>query len=189
MLPHRKAAVFTARRRELLEVVQTTLVYLHPDSRVHSFLSPLSYQVSVSQPIISDSQVTLCIQSNFLPILVRRHCADLPIFCQCHYVVSLIFVLQILLYRHCDDLCIFVRIARGLIALQVFCTTSSQFLIFSSAVSSTICQVYLRSILFVRVIRTLKLVPVGFIMQDLPPNSLEGCSVWASHKKIPNTNF
>ena len=48
MLPHRKAAVFTARRRELLEVVQTTLVYLHPDSRVHSFLSPLSYQVSVS---------------------------------------------------------------------------------------------------------------------------------------------
>ena len=45
-LPHRKAAVFTARRLELLEVVQSTLTYLHPDSRVHSFLSPLPYQVS-----------------------------------------------------------------------------------------------------------------------------------------------
>ena len=45
-LPHCKAAVFTARRFELLEVVQSTLVYLHPNSRVHSFLSPLPYQVS-----------------------------------------------------------------------------------------------------------------------------------------------
>ena len=46
VLPHRKAAVFTARRFELLDVVQSTLTYLHPDSRVHSFLSPLPYQVS-----------------------------------------------------------------------------------------------------------------------------------------------
>ena len=45
-LPHRKAAVFTARHLELLEVVQLTLLYLHPDLHVHSFLSPLPYQVS-----------------------------------------------------------------------------------------------------------------------------------------------
>ena len=51
VLPHRKAAVFTARRFELLDVVQSTLTYLHPDSRVHSFLSPLPYQVSHSLSI------------------------------------------------------------------------------------------------------------------------------------------
>ena len=44
-LSHCKAAVFTARRYELFEVVDSTLTYLHPDSRVHSFLSPLPYQV------------------------------------------------------------------------------------------------------------------------------------------------
>ena len=44
-MSHRKAAVFTARRYELFEVVNSTLTYLHPDSRVHSFLSPLPYQV------------------------------------------------------------------------------------------------------------------------------------------------
>ena len=44
-ITHSKAAVFTARRFELLEVVSSTLTYLHPDSRVHSFLSPLPYQV------------------------------------------------------------------------------------------------------------------------------------------------
>ena len=44
-LSHRRAAVFTARRYELFEVVSSTLTYLHPDSRVHSFLSPLPYQV------------------------------------------------------------------------------------------------------------------------------------------------
>ena len=45
-ITHNKAAVFTARRYELFEVVDSTLTYLHPDSRVHSFLSPLPYQVS-----------------------------------------------------------------------------------------------------------------------------------------------
>ena len=45
-ITHRKSAVFTARRNELFEVVDSTLTYLHPDSRVHSFLSPLPYQVS-----------------------------------------------------------------------------------------------------------------------------------------------
>ena len=45
-ITHRKAAVFTARRYELFEVVDSTLTYLHPDSRVHSFLSPMPYQVS-----------------------------------------------------------------------------------------------------------------------------------------------
>ena len=45
VMTHRKAAVFTARRIELCEIVQSTLVYLHPDSRVHSYLSPLPYQV------------------------------------------------------------------------------------------------------------------------------------------------
>ena len=46
-MTHRRAAVFTARRIELCEIVQTTLSYLHPDSRVHSYLSPLPYQVKV----------------------------------------------------------------------------------------------------------------------------------------------
>ena len=45
VMTHRKAAVFTARRIELCEIVQSTLLYLHPDSRVHSYLSPLPYQV------------------------------------------------------------------------------------------------------------------------------------------------
>ena len=47
-LPHRKAAVFTARRLELLKVVSTMLSFLHPDSQVHSFLSPLPHQVRIS---------------------------------------------------------------------------------------------------------------------------------------------
>ena len=38
--------MFTARRLELCEVVQTTLLYLHPDSCIHSYLSPLPYQVT-----------------------------------------------------------------------------------------------------------------------------------------------
>ena len=45
VLTHRQAAVFTARRFELFDIVQSTLTYMHPDSRVHSFLSPLPYQV------------------------------------------------------------------------------------------------------------------------------------------------
>ena len=52
-ITHRKAAVFTARRFELLEVVNSTLTYLHPDSRVHSFLSPLPYQVRWSMFIVN----------------------------------------------------------------------------------------------------------------------------------------
>ena len=44
-LSHRQAAVFTARRLELCEVVDGTLFYLRPDSRVHSYLSPLPYEV------------------------------------------------------------------------------------------------------------------------------------------------
>ena len=45
VLTHRQAAVFTAWRFELFDIVQSTLTYMHPDSRVHSFLSPLPYQV------------------------------------------------------------------------------------------------------------------------------------------------
>ena len=44
-LSHHQAALFTARRLELCDLVQDTLLYLHPDSRVHSHLSPLAYQV------------------------------------------------------------------------------------------------------------------------------------------------
>ena len=44
-LSHRQAAVFTARRLELCDVVDGTLFYLRPDSRVHSYLSPLPYEV------------------------------------------------------------------------------------------------------------------------------------------------
>ena len=47
MLTHRQAALFSARRLELCDVVESTLVYLRPDSRVHSYLSPLPYQVKV----------------------------------------------------------------------------------------------------------------------------------------------
>ena len=45
MLSHRQAAVFTARRLELCDVVDGTLFYLRPDSCVHSYLSPLPYEV------------------------------------------------------------------------------------------------------------------------------------------------
>ena len=64
VLSHRKAAVFTARRFELLELVHTTLSYLHPDSRVHSFLSPLPYQVNCF-PLIDDciDEHTYCTKS------------------------------------------------------------------------------------------------------------------------------
>ena len=48
MMTHRQAAVFTARRLELCDVVESTLVYLRPDSRVHSYLSSLPYQVRIS---------------------------------------------------------------------------------------------------------------------------------------------
>ena len=64
VLSHRKAAVFTARRFELLELVHTTLSYLHPDSRVHSFLSPLPYQVNCFH-LIDD-----CIDEPLMNILI-----------------------------------------------------------------------------------------------------------------------
>ena len=53
MMTHRQAAVFTARRLELCDVVESTLVYLRPDSRVHSYLSPLPYQVRISVSYIA----------------------------------------------------------------------------------------------------------------------------------------
>ena len=48
VLTHRRAALLSARRIELCDLVDRTLFYLHPDTRVHSFLSPLPYEVNDS---------------------------------------------------------------------------------------------------------------------------------------------
>ena len=53
VLTHRRAALLSARRIELCDLVDRTLFYLHPDTRVHSFLSPLPYEVN-------DSILLLC---------------------------------------------------------------------------------------------------------------------------------
>ena len=58
VLTHRRAALLSAQRIELCDLVDRTLFYLHPDTRVHSFLSPLPYEVN-------DSILLLCFITKF----------------------------------------------------------------------------------------------------------------------------
>ena len=74
VLTHRQAAVFTARRFELFDVVQSTLTYMHPDSRVHSFLSPLPYQVYVYSLRITGYFILVISRLIYLKIGNLRRC-------------------------------------------------------------------------------------------------------------------
>lgn len=84
-LSHHQAALFTARRLELCDLVQDTLLYLHPDSRVHSHLSPLAYQVIFSSRgfvymlVCLPVYVCLCLDLNFLAMPCVRYASSIGV--------------------------------------------------------------------------------------------------------------